>query len=283
MQKFDENILRSMSRGLNINAISSVANMFLEDVNSLTSQILDAMKRVDLNYDISFFGAYDRGDIVSEKEHISLAIILKDEEIYEETNQIGKYRTKHKRNKNSKLEEFKMLLIMMLQRYFNHKVNISLQNNAIIIDSYKFYNQNFKIYVFTQSYTRKELLTISSTDLKSCYFNLEDYTKNFNKKNELTDYNYSKICNIFKTLAMDLGISNDVLLIETYFYNIPNELFVGYLNEQIFKILNEYMFVSKTSFRSIGSNINIVNDKFLINNNYFKANQIIAKINHIFR
>lgn len=283
MQKFDENVLRSMSRGLNIYAISSVADIFLNDISDLTSQILSAMQKSNLNYEICFCGAVTRGDIVSEKEHIGIALILKDEGIYEETNQIGKYKTKSKRAKNSKLEEFKLLLIMMLQRYFNHKVNISLQNNAIYVDSYKFYNQNFKIYVFTQSYNKDELLTISSNDVKSCFFNLENYSRNFNKKNELTNGNYSKICNIFKTVAMDFGITNDTLLIETYLYNIPNELYVGYLNEQIFKILNEYMFIPKTSFRSIGTNINILQDKFLMHNNLFKTEQIFAKIAHIFR
>lgn len=283
MQKYDENILRTMSRGLNINAVSSIAEIFLSDVNDLTLQILNAMQKGNLNYEISFYGTFNRGDIVSEKEHIALAIIFKDEEIYEETNEIGKYKTRKKRAKNSKLEEFKLLLIMMLQRYFNHKVNISLQNCTIYVDSYKFYNLNFKIYVFTQSYNNNELLTISSTDIKSCFFNLDKYTKNFDKKNELTDGNYSKICNIFKTLAMDLGITNDVLLIETYLYNIPNELFVGYLNEQIFKILNEYIFIPRTSFRSIGTNINMLQDKFLINGNFFKAQQTFHKITNLFR
>lgn len=282
MQKFEENELRNMARSLNFKYQYSDAEAFLIDLNAIIDEILIAMK-MNVESSSCFFGAFSRGDLINEIEFINIAVILKSQEIYLQTQEIEKYHSKKKRSKNSTLEEFKMLLVMMIQKYFNFKVNIKLTQNAIIIESFKYINMNFKIFVFTQSFKSDTLLAISSSDLRLLQFNLNQYAINFAKKDKETSGNYSKICNIFKCIAIDNGLPADVLLIETILYNLPNELFVGYINEQIFKILNEYKFIQKYDFDSIGNNLKLSSDRFIIGDNYLKTLQLFNKIANIFR
>ena len=274
MQKFGENTLRNLAKGINTYFIIDYVEEFVSDLEEMMQEIIVATKRTDISCSIQPFGAYSFLNISNQKEYINIAVILNSDNLFKETNEIGKnFRFKNKRKKVSYIEQVKLLIVILLEKYFAHRVNIKMNHNSLLIDSLTILGCNFRVFVFTQSFDNNELLTISSYDYLPCSFNIDKYEENFAKKDALTNSNYSKMCNIIKSVCIDENISDDMLSIDFLLYNIDNMLLKGFINEQLFNIFNECKFMSYNNFVCMDSknNVKLFTDRFLFPNGIYKT------------
>ena len=248
MQKFDENTLRNMAKGVSCYYIKPDIDDFISDLQEMAYEVLMASKRNDISVEIKPFGAYNIYELSNQQEYINLGIVLSSDLLYKDTEKVGEMKLKTKRKKACFLEEFKYLLVILLEKYLAHKVSIKMNNNSLFVESLYLIGANFRLFVFTQSFSSDKLLAISSTNLLPYSFDINMYEKNFMAKNIRTHNNYGKICNVIKSLCIDQQISNDSIAIESILYNVDDRLFEGYINEQLFKIFNEVKFISNNSF-----------------------------------
>ena len=284
MQKFEENTLRSLSKGINSSFIDSSINEFISDLYVMTQEVIVAIKRPDISAVIKPFGAYNIRELCNQKEHINLAVILSSDLLYKETADMGKVKYKKRRFKTAILEHFKRDLLILLEKYFARKVVINFTHNSIIVESLYLIGANFRIFVFTQSFSSNNLLGMSSIDYLPYFFNIDLYEKNFIKKDEETSGNYYKVCNVIKSICLDQLISDDSFVIESLLYNMDNNLYKGFLNEQIFKILNEVMFIPVNSFGCIDAkkDKNLFSNKFFFPNGVYSTKNKYDKLVHVF-
>lgn len=273
MLLFNENVARSMSRSLQLRATSDEVDDFLDELDIMVEDILTAMGEPNTLYEISTFGSYDREGIANEKEAINIAIDFQSIMLLENSENLSKYKSKRKKRKESKLEEIKMLIILLLTRTYGKKIAISILNNSIYIDSMRLLGHNFRIFVFTHSLNApNDLIYLKSDDLSVSFFNLYNYKKNILNKNIKTKGNFDKICNVLKNVSLDYGILNDMLLIEAYIYNVPDDYFVGHINDQLFNVLNYLKVTSGSSLVSIDNvSIKLINNSFYTSNNITKS------------
>ena len=270
MQKFEENTLRSLSKGVNNSYVKPSIDEFIADVQDMVEQVIFAIKRADISGYVKPFGAYNIRELSNQKEYINLAVILSSDLLYKETAEIGKIRFKNRRFKNAILEHFKRDMYILLEKYFARKVNIKFTANSIFVESIYLIGANFRIFVFTQSFNSVNLLAMSSYDILPYFFNIDVYEQNFIKKDENTNGNYYKVCNVIKSICLDEQISEDSFIIESLLYNLDDALYEGMLNEQIFKIFNEVMFIHESSFGCIDAK----NDKNLFANKFIFPNGV---------
>ncbi len=273
MLLFNENVARSMSRSLQLRATSDEVDDFLDELDIMVEDILTAMGEPNTLYEISTFGSYDREGIANEKEAINIAIDFQSIMLLENSENLSKYKSKRKKRKEAKLEEIKMLIILLLTRTYGKKIAISVLNNSIYIDSMRLLGHNFRIFVFTHSLNApNDLIYLKSDDLSVSFFNLYNYQKNILNKNIKTKGNFDKICNVLKNVSLDYGILNDMLLIEAYIYNVPDDYFVGHINNQLFNVLNYLKVTSGSSLVSIDNeSIKLMNNSFYTSNNITKS------------
>lgn len=273
MLLFNENVARSMSRSLQLRATSDEVDDFLDELDIMVEDILTAMGEPNTLYEISTFGSYDREGIANEKEAINIAIDFQSIMLLENSENLSKYKSKRKKRKEAKLEEIKMLIILLLTRTYGKKIAISVLNNSIYIDSMRLLGHNFRIFVFTHSLNApNDLIYLKSDDLSVSFFNLYNYQKNILNKNIKTKGNFDKICNVLKNVSLDYGILNDMLLIEAYIYNVPDDYFVGHINDQLFNVLNYLKVTSGSSLVSIDNeSIKLMNNSFYTCNNITKS------------
>lgn len=273
MLLFNENVARSMSRSLQLRATSDEVDDFLDELDIMVEDILTAMGEPNTLYEISTFGSYDREGIANEKEAINIAIDFQSIMLLENSENLSKYKSKRKKRKEAKLEEIKMLIILLLTRTYGKKIAISVLNNSIYIDSMRLLGHNFRIFVFTHSLNApNDLIYLKSDDLSVSFFNLYNYQKNILNKNIKTKGNFDKICNVLKNVSLDYGILNDMLLIEAYIYNVPDDYFVGHINDQLFNVLNYLKVTSGSSLVSIDNeSIKLMNNSFYTSNNITKS------------
>lgn len=265
MQKFDENTLRSLSKGVNSSYVEPNIEEFISDLTEMVNEVIFAIKRNDISPTVQPFGAYKIRELCNQKEYINLAVILSSELLYKETADIGKIKFKNRRFKTAILEHFKRDILILLEKYFARKISIRFTNNSIYVESLYLIGANFRIFVFTQSFYSDKLLAMSSINYLPYFFNIDLYEHNYLLKDEQTQGNYYKVCNIIKSLCIDQNISDDSFVIESLLYNFDNSLFSGFLNDQIFKIFNEVMFMPLTGFVCIDAK----NDKNLFTDRFF--------------
>lgn len=284
MQKFDENTLRSLSKGVSCYYIKPDIDEFINDLHGMTYEVLDASSRRDISATIRPFGAYNIYEISNQKEYINLGIVLNSDLLYNETQKVGEYKFKNKRRKLAYIEEFKYLLIILLEKYFAHKVNIKMNNNSLWIESIYLLGANFRIFVFAQNFSSDKMLTISSSDIMPYSFDIDLFEKNFMMKNIKTKDNFGKICNVIKSICIDAQISEDAFVIESIIYNMDDKLFTGFINEQLFKIFNEEKFILNSNFVSIDSkgDKKLFTNKFLFPNGIYKTKMKYNKLIDVF-
>ena len=99
------------------------------------------------------------------------------------------------------------------------------------------------------------------------------------KKENETEGAYTKIITILKNLFAQLSIQLDNYIIEDLLYNVPNELYEGTYNEQIFKIINYIKIKNKLEFENLVSNNNGYINGFY-QTNILTINQAFQKLSN---
>lgn len=284
MRKFNENTLRNMSRHLSNSEFYNNVDVFINDLDDMIIQILEAQKFYDVSYSIRLFGDVSREGVISVSEPINVAIILENQKYFENCITISKYKRIQKKRKESLIEQTKILLLILIEQYFHRKVLVKSLDNSLLVDAINFVGANFKMFVFTNSFEDpKTLITTLTSNMQLGYFNIEKYEHNFQTKNLETNGSFSKVCNVVKYLALEYNISNDMLLLENFLYNSPSELFKGFLNDQIFNIMNYYTINPFNQLFSIDkNNMNLSKDLFTINNSYLLSIKTFNKIVELF-
>lgn len=280
MQKYDENSLMSMSRLLKSKPYNESVYTFLYNLNDLTLKIFEALEKPSTRFTFKFFGSFDRGGVVSEQEYINIALIINDPEVSQKVIDIEKTaKTKKQRKKQGIIEQIKMLFILSLEQYFYHKATISMSNNCIVVNALGVIGLNFNLYVFTHK-LNSEITTNFASGLPRT-FSLKNYALNYQKKNEETNGSFEKVCNILNFLATEYNVCYDTLLIETIMYNLPNELFSGFLNEQLFNVLNYYKINQPKDIKAMDTN-SLINSSSIFYDYVYTHNKIFNQIFELF-
>ncbi|MBQ8749023.1 MAG: hypothetical protein IJZ29_00935 [Clostridia bacterium] len=261
----NDNILSSYSKFIDFEEENSSIDEF-KSVLEYGIQIIMEHLNMNFNYEIGVFGAYNLNTLATQFEPISFYIKIFDIQIYDNIIKNENVKSKNKKAKYITTDSIKMLLAIYLDKYFDENGSVNIARNSIIIDCYHNYGFNSRIYIFASNF--ENCIMLDTNNSKLLEVNIENFESLFLKKAQETNYEIVRVVNIVKNLCQKTNVLQEPFLIETLFYNVPNNYFTGSLREQFIKSLNYINFSNISNFNSL------LNDKKTVSEDFFTCNSI---------
>lgn len=174
----------------------------------------------------------------------------------------------------------KEYLIYFFNQRLTNLSKVYFDNVSITIKSQYELGKDFRIFVMVSSSENLGKCTALLQNGKNLFtFDVNRYFELMQKKENETKGAYTKIITILKNLFTQLSIQLDNYIIEDLLYNVPNELYEGTYNEQIFKIINYIKIKNKLEFENIVSNNNGYINGFY-QTNILTINQVFQKLSN---
>lgn len=185
--------------------------------------------------------------------------------------------TKSKRQKEdiNTTEKIKKAIMHLLVGYFTSATKFFILPNSLFIESV--YELGFNINIFVGVEKNDIVHMLDATNNRIAKFNYKRYYEQIEKKNDETLGQFKRVVNMFVNLLVNCECQMNTYAIESLFYNVPNELYVGSYSDQIIKIVNYLNIVDFRNFTCVDCNEKIVDNAF-INTNYYTYKTNLGKV-----
>lgn len=279
---FDNSILENFTKSINkenyMEVINNIENLINEGIFFCENQLggINILNSSQL----FLIGSISNDTNINQMDSIDILVKINNPIFLEQDNLYLSTKRFKKKSNLITSKTIKEYLIYFFNQRLTNLSKVYFDNVSITIKSQYELGKDFRIFVMVSSSENSGKCTALLQNGKSLFtFDVNRYFELMQKKENETKGAYTKIITIFKNLFAQLSIQLDNYIIEDLLYNVPNELYEGTYNEQIFKIINYIKIKNKLEFENIVSNNNGYTNGFY-QTSILIINQVFQKLSN---
>lgn len=272
---YDDKLLREISGIYDFQNLEEIYEDLVEELVGATETISHEVYGTSLSNEPITIGSFVSHTNSNSAATLDFLILSSNLSIID--NDLSYVKSKNKRQKEELLTTAKIRLQYMdaLLGSFTSATQFYVLPNSLFIESVYEIGFNINIYVGVEKNGVVHFLDAINNRIVK--FNYDKYYNLLEKKNDETLGQYKRIVNMVQNLFYNCEVNLSNYVVESLFYNVPNELFKGPYSEQIIKIINYLNIIDFRDFKSIDSNDKLINNAFL-NTNYYTLKTSIARL-----
>ena len=272
---YDDKLLREISGIYDFQNLEEIYEDLVEELVGATETISHEVYGTSLSNEPITIGSFVSHTNSNSAATLDFLILSSNLSIID--NDLSYVKSKNKRQKEELLTTAKIRLQYMdaLLGSFTSATQFYVLPNSLFIESVYEIGFNINIYVGVEKNGVVHFLDAINNRIVK--FNYDKYYNLLEKKNDKTLGQYKRIVNMVQNLFYNCEVYLSNYVVESLFYNVPNELFKGPYSEQIIKIINYLNIIDFRDFKSIDSNDKLINNAFL-NTNYYTLKTSIARL-----